>query len=59
MAQSAILPVKPMPSRSEKAAPEAQELRSRFAQIKRELRRIRRLISRQSATSKPRSNAKE
>jgi hypothetical protein len=51
MTQPAILPLGRPLSRQEKFAPAAQELRTRFARIKRELRRLQRLISRRPRQS--------
>lgn len=51
MVQPAVLPVNK--ARAEKFAPRTQEVRNRFARIKRELRRIERMIARQ-----PSNNAK-
>jgi hypothetical protein len=49
MVQAAIIPIQRALPRSEKFAPHTQEVRTRFARIKRELRRLRRLLGRRPA----------
>lgn len=44
MAQTAVVPIQRALPRPEKFAPEVQQVRTRFARIKRELRRLRRLL---------------